>query len=276
MQASPFPVSSGLERVAVLDRTIGASIERVWENVLDWEHLPWLHRRDFASIELHEAGDWGWRARAASTARPEAPFIVELLVDRKASRYVSRTSSGDAAAAEIWTRLEPTAEHATDIHVEFWLPGGPAAAREELGAGYLRLYERLWDEDEAMMRERTERLVERGRGSDGAAPERLELGPFEALRAELPRCVELGGARWRLVALGDEIFVHDARCPHQLGPLVDEPADGQGSGEVQCPWHGYRFDVRTGHSCDGRRLRLRGAPRLRRDAESDVVTLELD
>ena len=34
--------------VAVYRRRIGASLERVWENVRDWEHLPWLHRQSFA------------------------------------------------------------------------------------------------------------------------------------------------------------------------------------------------------------------------------------
>ncbi|TMP97098.1 MAG: hypothetical protein E6L09_13880 [Verrucomicrobia bacterium] len=29
-----------------------ASLERIWENVRDWEHLPWLHRRSFLDIQL--------------------------------------------------------------------------------------------------------------------------------------------------------------------------------------------------------------------------------
>ncbi len=33
-------------------RTIRASLSRVWENVLDWEHLPWLHRSSFSDIKL--------------------------------------------------------------------------------------------------------------------------------------------------------------------------------------------------------------------------------
>ena len=43
-----------LTSVAVYERTIRASLERVWENVLDWEHLPWLHRRTFGHIRLLE------------------------------------------------------------------------------------------------------------------------------------------------------------------------------------------------------------------------------
>jgi nitrite reductase/ring-hydroxylating ferredoxin subunit len=33
-------------------------------------------------------------------------------------------------------------------------------------------------------------------------------------------------------------------CPHFGGPLDDAPVDDRGI--VTCPWHGYRFDVRTG------------------------------
>ena len=41
-----------LRTVARYDRIVGASLERAWENVRDWEHLPWLHNRSFRSIEL--------------------------------------------------------------------------------------------------------------------------------------------------------------------------------------------------------------------------------
>ena len=54
--------NSDLTVVATYRRAIGASLERVWENVLDWEHLPWLHSGSFADIKCLDAGDWGWRA----------------------------------------------------------------------------------------------------------------------------------------------------------------------------------------------------------------------
>jgi nitrite reductase/ring-hydroxylating ferredoxin subunit len=287
----PSPVSPGLDRVAILERVVGASLERVWENVLDWEHLPWLHRTSFAWIELQEEGDWGWRARAASTGRPDDPFVVEVRIDRAARRYVSRTVAGSGAGTEIWTFLDPAGDDATRIRVEFWVPGVPAAARDRIGAGYLRLYERLWDEDESMMRLRTERLEERARpaaqsGEDvsaGAAPAtRADLGPREALLARLPTCVALGGALWRIVVVDGELVVHDARCPHLFGPLVEGPEaplegrDPLPAGEVRCPWHGYRFDVRTGRSSDGRRLRLRRPPRLVEGGGDGRVALVLD
>ena len=44
------------ERVAIYRRTLPVSIARVWENVYDWEHLPWLHSESFTVIELEESG----------------------------------------------------------------------------------------------------------------------------------------------------------------------------------------------------------------------------
>ena len=141
--------STNLTQVAVYRRTVRASLDRIWENVLDWEHLPWLHRESFSEIQLQQAGAWGWRARAVTTQNRE--LAMELLVERDASRYVARTVEGEGAGTEIWTRLLGGAPHETEIEVEFWLPDIPADAVETIGAAYTRLYTRLWDEDEEMM-----------------------------------------------------------------------------------------------------------------------------
>ena len=65
-----------------------------------------------------------------------------------------------------------------------------------------------------------------------------------------------------VVAIGDELVAHATECPHLFGPLDRCEVEGD---EIVCPWHGYRFDVRTGRSRDGRSLRLRTAPRLEID-----------
>jgi nitrite reductase/ring-hydroxylating ferredoxin subunit len=236
----------------------------VWENVHDWEHLPWLHCSTFRSIALEEAGAWGWRARVGLQPEPAgAEILLELRRDPAAPRYVARTLAGPGVGTEIWTHLGDEEGDRTAIEVEFWLPGVDPAHADALGSGYTRLYQRLWDEDEAMMQRREQEL--RGaRGSDASA---LALGPVEALRAKLPLCVELGGQRWRLVELEGELVVHATRCPHWLGPLDRAPVEG---GVVTCPWHGWRFDVRTGLRVDGRPGRLARPPRIELDAASGV------
>ncbi len=57
----------------------------------------------------------------------------------------------------------------------------------------------------------------------------------------------------RTVVIGGVTLRHATVCPHLGGPLDGPVVDGC----VTCPWHGYRFDVRTGCSADGRRLSLR-------------------
>lgn len=253
-----------LTRVAVYLRTVGASAERVWENVHDWAHLPWLHGSSFSSIECLDSGPWGWRARIGLEPEDARYIQLELVLDDSASRYVSRTLEGEGAGSEIWTSVQPLDPERTQISVEFWLPNVDPAQADRLGESYTALYTRLWDEDESMMVRRTRLLA--GRSPRGAR--RVELGPLEALRARLPLCVELSGRPFRLLELDGELVAHAGRCPHLLGPLEQgEVRDGA----VTCPWHGYRFDVRTGRSRDGRRLRLDRAPRVEIDSSGGVV-----
>ena len=67
-----------------------------------------------------------------------------------------------------------------------------------------------------------------------------------------------------------EYFALRHRCPHQGGPLCDgrllRVVESALPGEyaygprrlLQCPWHGWEFDIRTGKSwCDPSRLRVR-------------------
>jgi nitrite reductase/ring-hydroxylating ferredoxin subunit len=247
---------AALTSVAVYQRRIGASLERVWENARDWEHLPWLHRESFTSIALEQEDERGWRARIGLRAPAEASIRLELAAsdDR---RYVARTLAGPGAATEIWTRLDPIDARRTDIEVEFLVPDvAPNGAA--LGAAYVALYTRLWDQDEAMMQRRSF-LLESPRVAP-AAREPIDLGPAAELEAHLPLRVVFGGRPVVVARVTGELIAYDALCPHALGPLdASPPVDGR----VECPWHGKVFDVRTGRGCgaDGR-LRLARAPRV--------------
>ena len=263
--AEVLPVAAGLVRIATYERTVRASLERVWENVLDWEHLPWLHRGSFASIEREDSGPWGWRARAElQPAAGGREVRLELRVEREAGRYVTRTLEGVGRGTEIWTRLAPVAAEATGIEVSFHLAQVPVERRESLGRSYVELYTQLWDEDEAMMRHRQAELDRGGSRGDAAS---LSLGPVSGLRQRLPLCVEYAGRRYRVLEVEGELLAHVASCPHMLGPLDEAEPEG---GRIRCPWHGYVFDLRSGRSVDGRGLRLAPAPRLEVDASGEV------
>ena len=244
---------SSLRHVATYERTVAASLERVWENVLDWEHLPSLHSSAFRWIERIGSGAWGWSARVG-LARGESR--IELLIDRAASKYVTRTTEGRGAGSEIWTQLAILDAEHTGVRVDFWVPELPPERVDALAVRYVALYTKLWDEDEAMMRRRERMLRElrSGRGRESI----VELGSAEALYASLPLRVEFAGRPYRIVRSGDELLVHSTVCPHMLGPLEETPVE---DGAIRCPWHGYRFALATGR-CEGRAYRLSSPPRL--------------
>ena len=147
--------SEALTLVATYRRTIRASLGRIWENVRDWEHLPWLHRSSFSSIRLLDQTPDSWRARI-SMPPADAPreAVIEIQLDQPNLRYWSRTLEGQGAGSEILTCLQPIDARTTGIIVEFRVPGVNAKQAEAVGAAYLRLYTRLWNEDEKMMMHR--------------------------------------------------------------------------------------------------------------------------
>jgi nitrite reductase/ring-hydroxylating ferredoxin subunit len=57
------------------------------------------------------------------------------------------------------------------------------------------------------------------------------------------RIVEAGGRTVAVFNVDGVFHAIDNQCPHRGGPLGDGRLDGA---IVTCPWHGYRYDVRTG------------------------------
>ncbi len=251
-----------LVRAATYDRRIPTDAERVWENVRDWEHLPWLHRSSFSSIALLDEGAWGGAARIGLRSGDDGTLggeiVVELRIDDAASRYVARTVEGVLQGAEVWTEVRERSAAATDVAVEFLVPRADPAIVEQMGAGYIALYRQLWDEDESMMVRRAAELGALVSPPEGH--ETLRLGPPDELRRRAPVMVTWKGRSYRVREHDGAWLAHAARCPHLYGPLDRAPVE---DGCVVCPWHGYRFDVQSGRSADGRPLRLDPAPVVR-------------
>ncbi len=227
------------------------SLERLYENALDWEHLPHLHGSSFASIECEEAGTWGWRA--ATTSPRGHRLVLELRLDRDCRRWITRTLEGANAGSEVWTHAFAVAARRTDIVVDFFVPGVDTDHRERVGAAFSNTYEQLYDEDVAMMVERQRQLDSRVESE-----RKGEVSCIGAL-ADLtpPLRAQLGGRGYFVTRLAGEWVAHVARCPHQLGPL-----NAAVDGIVQCPWHGYRFDAKTGECLTGQACRLPPAPKV--------------
>jgi nitrite reductase/ring-hydroxylating ferredoxin subunit len=258
---------------ATYTRVVGAGIDRVWENVLDWEHLPALHEIYFNHVALIESGSWGWRVELTKTpGTADRRMIVELRIDRENARYRVRTLAGEGTGTEIWTLLEAFSPHRTRIEVRFYLPEHRPERLVALGEKYRSSYARLWDQDETMMIRRAA-LSARSttRRNRSGAP--LALGPLSALRQRLPLIVELEGEPFRILELEDGALVaHTTICPHWLGPLEEALPE---NGILRCPWHGYLFDLRTGASADRRGCRLAPAPQIAVDPISGEANLVL-
>ena len=213
-----------LTRVATYDRTVRASLDRVRENVLDWEHLPWLHPETFSLVRLLDRRRDGFRVESALRGAAAGDLLqIDVSFEPGGLIYHSRTVEGRGAGTDIVTRLEVLDTNTTGVAVEFLVPEVVSDRAARIGASYVQLYTLLWDQDEAMMMRRQAFL-------DGRLPNAM-------------REVVVDGVRVR----------HATVCPHLGGPLDDAPVE---DGCVRCPWHGYRFDLRTGRDAGGGTLRL--------------------
>lgn len=248
--------SNQLSLAGAYTRRVQASLARIWENVFDWEHLPALHEGTFRSVELVETRGDDWTVRFAGTGGG-APEVIRLASDREAGRYVVTTLEGVGTRSEIRVQLTAVEEHLTDVAVAYAVPETCPERLARIGAGFVALYERLWDEDEAMMRRRETQL--RALRRRFAPSEPVPLGAAAEVDAALPLTVEYGGEMFRVIRDGDQRLAHAAVCPHWLGPLDAAQLE---QGVVRCPWHGWRFDVRTGECLDGHACRLPAPPRV--------------
>jgi len=274
-RTSAAPESEPLYNVGPYLRVVGASLERIWENVLDWEHLPHLHVDSFAAIRLVHASAEGWRAVVTTVASlGGAQSEVEVVLDRPRTRYVTRTIAGAGVGTEIVTTLAPVNASVTRVSVDFLVPGVSEEHADLVGVYYRKLYARLWDQDEAMMVER-ERVLGLASRADLRVPDDrrapVPLGNADDLRSRLPLLVEVADRLYRIVNVGGRFVVHSAVCPHMGGPLDRAAVDEHAC--VACPWHGYRFDVTSGCSVEGRKLRLAAVPRVDIDAETGETLL---
>ena len=73
---------------------------------------------------------------------------------------------------------------------------------------------------------------------------------FDEIEPRTPLSVRLAdGARICLVREGDDVYAIADRCPHRDFPLSGD--DLVEACVIECPWHGARFDVRTGEVLRG-------------------------
>src|ERR1700731_1242927 len=138
MRHEPTPAGIPLELAlaATYSRVVRAGIQRIWENVLDWEHLPALHEIYFDHVALIEIGSWGWRIELTKAGTADRRMLLELQIDRAKARYRVRTLAGEGTGTEIWTLLKPCAPRRTAIEVRFYFPEDRPERLAALGEKY--------------------------------------------------------------------------------------------------------------------------------------------
>jgi nitrite reductase/ring-hydroxylating ferredoxin subunit len=75
--------------------------------------------------------------------------------------------------------------------------------------------------------------------------DQVEVGPA----AELVPGTVRGAGRYAVGNAGGERFAVTRRCRHLYADLAEGSIDGDGC--LVCPWHGSRYDVRTGRMVGG-------------------------
>jgi nitrite reductase (NADH) small subunit len=109
-------------------------------------------------------------------------------------------------------------------------------------------------------------LRARVHAADGVTEERIRadgastlvtVGPLDGLPPGAARAVEANGRRIAVFNLNGEIVAVDGRCLHRGGPLEDGYVT---NGIVMCPWHWWRYDLRTGCRLDDPSVQLARYP----------------
>lgn len=67
------------------------------------------------------------------------------------------------------------------------------------------------------------------------------MADFENLTAG--KLAQFGEQSIAIFKMGGSLYAIENTCPHAGGPLAEGPLEGE---VVTCPWHGSRFNVKTG------------------------------
>jgi nitrite reductase (NADH) small subunit len=74
-------------------------------------------------------------------------------------------------------------------------------------------------------------------------PDFVPVAKLSDLEEGKGRIVTVHGTKIALFLCGGEVFAIKNQCPHMGGDLGEGLLQGE---IVRCPWHGWRFSVRTG------------------------------
>lgn len=245
------------------EKLIPYPFDVVLSQYFDYEHIAHVHPTTLGEYRLVE--------RAGNRIVYDQIWPAGLFGRRRVSRVAqeffppNRTTFEFMAGRHRGTRVETTLTQApsdeagdgTLVREIYHVPGLPnwAWLRPLVRPFMVRVIERVWDEDLG---------VEVCYGGWPGIPGR-EVAPAEGIgvtpggtihdigkAAEFPagcaRSIQVDGAEVAVFAHDGQRFALGNRCPHTGGPLSLGKIEG---GAVVCPWHGARFDLKTGRALCG-------------------------
>src|SRR5467141_3667251 len=71
----------------------------------------------------------------------------------------------------------------------------------------------------------------------------MKVATTDELEDQQAKLVEVEGQKIALFRVGEAFHALSDTCTHRGGPLSEGTVEGA---EVTCPWHGARFDIKTG------------------------------
>ncbi|HXA00147.1 MAG TPA: Rieske (2Fe-2S) protein [Candidatus Dormibacteraeota bacterium] len=72
-----------------------------------------------------------------------------------------------------------------------------------------------------------------------------------------PVCIEHDGSKVLVIRSGGRVFAYEDRCPHAFWPLSQGTVAGP---IIECPGHGWQFDVETGRCLTSPAYCLKSVP----------------
>jgi len=71
----------------------------------------------------------------------------------------------------------------------------------------------------------------------------VKVATTDEIAPESGKQVEVNGKQIALFNLDGNFYAIDNTCTHRGGPLAEGFVEGE---EVTCPWHGARYNIKTG------------------------------
>ena len=249
-----------LIKIASYKRHIASNHERMFENVFDWEHLPHLHSRTFSSINLlaknrktlkFEVGLWPAVFGLKQT--------IKLQACKRRRTWIVRVLAGFMKGLIIRSRVGIEKPEGFDVQVNFYIPRSKWYFAL-LGPVLKISYQRLYDEDVAMMTGR-QKYLDNKTTTKNSNQSSLIIGREKDI--SFPHPFNFQGKSFLLAKYENNWIAYSAYCPHMQRQFSDLEII---NGIIRCPWHGYEFDLKTGLSKQSN-CRLTPAPRILKEGD---------